>query len=139
MIRQGHRAAESAAMIYQLGHKALAAAATRIFDNTSTIVAFNQGVTLYETISSLVTHPPHTDETPPLLMNALGLEQQISARHFDDYTSEAAEVLVMATPRTARVVAETITEHGGSRQIARLAVIGAGAARRFELDNAQIE
>lgn len=134
LIRQGHSAAEAATKIYQLGHRALAGAVDRIFDNSSTIIAFNQGVSVYETISSLVTHPPQVEDMTPLLLNAFGLEQQISPRHFDEYISEAGEVLVLAAPRTARVVAETVTSHA-NRYAARVAVIGAAAARRFELDN----
>lgn len=134
LIRQGHEAAESAAQIYKLGHRALSVAVERIFDNESSMAAFNQGVTVYETISSLVTHPPHTEQEAILLLNAFGLERQITARHFDEYVSEAADGLVLAAPRTAQVVAETVTGHA-NRYAARLAVIGAAAARKFELDN----
>lgn len=134
LIRQGHGAAEAATKVYELGHRALSVAVDRIFDNPSTITAFNQGVSVYETISSLVTHPPQVEEMTPLILNAFGLERQISARHFNDYITEAGEVLVLSAPRTAQVVAETVTSHT-NRYAARIAVIGAAAARRFELDN----
>lgn len=134
LIRQGHNAAESATQIYEIGHRALSGAVDRIFDDSSAVKAFNQGVTVYETISSLVTHPPQVEYMMPLLLNALGLERQISARHFDEYVSEAADILVLSAPRTAQVVAETVMSHT-NRYAARIAVIGAAAARRFELDN----
>lgn len=134
LIRQGHEAAELAAQIYKLGHRALSVAVDRIFDSNSSVAAFNQGVTVYETISSLVTHPPQAEHETTLLLNAFGLERQITARHFDDYVSEATDGLVLSAPRTAQVVAETVTGHT-NRYAVRLAVIGAAAARRFELDN----
>lgn len=134
LIRQGHTAAETATKIYELGHRALSIAVDRIFENTSTAAAFNQGISVYETISSLVTHPPQVEEMAPLVLNAFGIERQISARHFDEYIAEAGEVLVLSAPRTAQVVAETVTSHT-NRYAARIAVIGAAAARKFELDN----
>lgn len=137
MIKQGHGAAESMTKIYQLGHKAFTSAINRIYDSPTTIEAINSGITLYEAISSLVTHPPYTEEEASLILNAFGISQQISARHFDDYASEAVESLILATPRTADVVAETMNDRSG-RHIARLAVVGAGMARKFELDNASL-
>lgn len=134
LVRQGHEAAEIAAQIYKLGHKALSAVVARCFESPSSVAAFNQGVATYETISSLVTHPPRTGEEVTLLLNAFGIERQMTARNLDNYIEEAADQLVLATPRTAQVIAETAANHI-NRYGVHLAVIGAAAARRFELDN----
>lgn len=135
LLAQGHTAAESVTSIYKLGHAAFRKAMHRIYDSNSTTDAFNKGIAMYEAISSFVTHPPTTDREALVTMNAFGIAHQMSPHNFDEYISQATDALILATPRTAEVVAEAAAGHGSSH-LARLAVIGAGMARQFELDNA---
>ena len=132
ILQQGHMAAESQVQIYKLGHQAFARAIDRMFYESSKFDALNHGITTYEAISSLVTHPPSAENEATVILNAAGI---VSTRRLDEYAHEAVESLVLATPRTAEVVAETTRQPRGS-DFARLAVIGAGMARKFELDNA---
>lgn len=134
---EGHQAAETASVIYELGHRAFRSAFNRLFDNKSTIRAFDNGITTYEAISSLVTHPPSAEEQAPVILNAFGIARQVSARYFDEYIEEATQALIYAAPRTAEVVADVATDHS-SVHLARFAVFGAGMARKFELDNMDI-
>lgn len=138
MLMEGHRAAELATPIYKLGHQAFRTAIDRFHTNQSVIEAFNSGIALYEAVSSYVTHPPTVNEEAPLILNAFGLAGQVSSRHFDEYSEEAVTAFIYATPRAAEVVAESAQMYVGVH-LARLAVIGAGMARKFELDNAEID
>lgn len=131
VLYQGHAAAESQVQIYKLGHQAFARAIGQMFDESSKVAALNHGITTYEAISSFVTYPPSAENEAIVILNAAGI---VSTRHLDEYAYEAVESLILATPRTAEVVAETTRYPAGS-SIAYLAMVGAGMARKFELDN----
>lgn len=134
MVHEGHRAAESQARIYKIGHQAFRTAIDRIHDSRETKAAFDSGMTLYEAISSFVAQPPEADEEVWLEMNAFSIANQATVRNFDSYAEEALETFVYATPLTAEVVAESARAYGNA-SMARLAVVGASMARRFELEH----
>lgn len=137
-LRGGHAAAESAAMIYKVGHKAFRTAFDRLYENNTVIKGFDMGIATYEAISSFVSHPPVASAEVPLILGAHRIAQSVSALHFDEYVEAAAQSIVYATPRTVEVVAEVAHGYSGSPQLAHLAVLGAGMARKFELDNMDI-
>lgn len=132
IVYRGHQSAEKVSYVFSVGHRAIMAGNSRVFDGEhNKISAINLGVSSYETIAALVGDEGQGDFFT-VNTNGAALATVHGDYQLIKYQQEAYERFLSETPRAAEVVSKSAGRYHG--HLAYYAVYGAAIAYRFELD-----
>lgn len=132
IVTAGHTNAEKISWVFRAGHPAMRYAANRIITGSDRVVAFDHGISSYETIAALLDTVPDYCDMFTINANAVALTSGFPDLKLDNYVENAYRDFLNDMPRTAEVVLTSSRRFHPSA--ATYAVAGAAVARQFELD-----